>query len=591
MAEYVPPSREIGFVINELLDYSRLAELNDFSEATTELISAVLDEAAKFAGKVMAPLNRIGDQQGIKLQGDEVITPDGFADAYQLFVENQWLSLAQDPQYGGQGLPYIVHLAASEMWNSACASMAICPLLTAGGIDALMAHASEELKDKYLPSLVSGKWTATMNLTESHAGSDLSTLKTRAEPEGESYRIRGQKIFITWGEHDMAENILHLVLAPMIDAPAGNRGLSLFLVPKFLVGDDGHLGERNDLRVIATEDKLGIHASPTCVMSFGENNGAVGYLIGQAGDGLACMFTLMNHARLEVGLQGLSLSERSYQDALAYAKDRIQGRNIKTGAPAAIIEHADVQRMLMSMKSLTEAMRGLTYDGAFSHDLEIHGKDETERALYKGRFALLTPLIKAWCTELVNEITSLGIQVHGGMGFIEETGAAQHYRDARILSIYEGTNGIQANDLVERKVLRDQGVALASYITEMLKTVERVKYVGALESMAIQLQDAVANLQSASAYVFERAGTDQKFVGAIAYNFLMMMGYVAGAWYMAQSAEKALAELDSGDAPFYRKKLLSANFYFAQMLPRHKAYLDAVVSGADIGIELNGESF
>ena len=591
MAEYVPPSREIGFVINELLDYSRLAGLNDFSEATTELTSAVLEEAAKFAGKVMAPLNRIGDQQGIRQQGDEVITPDGFADAYQLFVENQWLSLAQDPQYGGQGLPYIVHLAASEMWNSACASMAICPLLTAGGIDALIAHASEELKDKYLPSLVSGKWTATMNLTESHAGSDLSTLKTRAEPDGEIYRIRGQKIFITWGEHDMAENILHLVLAPMVDAPAGNRGLSLFLVPKFLVADDGRLGERNDLRVIATEDKLGIHASPTCVMSFGENKGAVGYLIGQAGDGLACMFTLMNHARLEVGLQGLSLSERSYQDALAYAKDRVQGRHIKTGAPAAIIEHADVQRMLMSMKSLTEAMRGLTYDGAFSHDLEIHGKDETERAVYKRRFALLTPLIKAWCTELVNEITSLGIQVHGGMGFIEETGAAQHYRDARILSIYEGTNGIQANDLVERKVLRDQGVALASYVAEMLETAERAKSVGALESIAIQLEDAVANLQSAAVYVFERASTDQKFVGAIAYNFLMMMGYVAGGWYMAQSAEKALAELESGDATFYRKKLLSVNFYFAQMLPRHKAYLDALVSGADIGIELNEESF
>ena len=591
MAEYVPPSREIGFVINELLDYSRLAGLNDFSEATTELTSAVLEEAAKFAGKVMAPLNRIGDQQGIRQQGDEVITPDGFADAYQLFVENQWLSLAQDPQYGGQGLPYIVHLAASEMWNSACASMAICPLLTAGGIDALIAHASEELKDKYLPSLVSGKWTATMNLTESHAGSDLSTLKTRAEPDGEIYRIRGQKIFITWGEHDMAENILHLVLAPLVDAPAGNRGLSLFLVPKFLVADDGRLGERNDLRVIATEDKLGIHASPTCVMSFGENKGAVGYLIGQAGDGLACMFTLMNHARLEVGLQGLSLSERSYQDALAYAKDRVQGRNIKTGAPAAIIEHADVQRMLMSMKSLTEAMRGLTYDGAFSHDLEIHGKDETERAVYKRRFALLTPLIKAWCTELVNEITSLGIQVHGGMGFIEETGAAQHYRDARILSIYEGTNGIQANDLVERKVLRDQGVALASYVAEMLETAERAKSVGALESIAIQLEDAVANLQSAAVYVFERASTDQKFVGAIAYNFLMMMGYVAGGWYMAQSAEKALAELESGDATFYRKKLLSVNFYFAQMLPRHKAYLDALVSGADIGIELNEESF
>jgi alkylation response protein AidB-like acyl-CoA dehydrogenase len=591
MAEYVAPSQEIGFVINELLDYSRLAELNDFAEATTELTSAVLDEAAKFAGEVMGPLNRIGDQQGIRQQGDAVITADGFVAAYQLFVENQWLSLAQDPQYGGQGLPYIVHLAASEMWNSACAAFAVCPLLTAGGIDALAAHASEELKDKYLPSLVSGKWTATMNLTESHAGSDLSTLKTRAEPDGETYRIRGQKIFITWGEHDMAENILHLVLAPMVDAPAGNRGLSLFLVPKFLVDADGGLGERNDLRVIATEDKLGIHASPTCVMSFGENKGAIGYLIGQPGDGLACMFTLMNHARLEVGLQGVSFSERAYQDALAYAKDRLQGRNIRTGAAATIIEHADVQRMLMTMKSLTEAMRGLTYDGAFSHDLELHGKDEAERAFYKGRFALLTPLIKAWCTELVNEVTSLGVQVHGGMGFIEETGAAQHYRDARITSIYEGTNGIQAHDLVERKVLRDQGVALASYIGEMLETVESIKSNANLESMANQLQDAVINLQSAADFAIERASADQKFAGAIAYNFLMMMGYVAGGWYMAQSAEKAIAELDKGGASFYRKKLLSTHFYFAQMLPRHKAYRDALVGGAEIGIALDQESF
>jgi len=326
-------------------------------------------------------------------------------------------------------------------------------------------------------------------------------------------------------------------------------------------------------------------------MSFGENKGAIGYLIGQPGDGLACMFTLMNHARLEVGLQGVSFSERAYQDALAYAKDRVQGRNIKTGAAASIIEHADVQRMLMTMKSLTEAMRGLTYDGAFSHDLELHGKDEAERAFYKARFALLTPLIKAWCTELVNEITSLGIQVHGGMGFIEETGAAQHYRDARITSIYEGTNGIQAHDLVERKVLRDQGVALASYVTEMLKTVASVKSVGKLESMADQLEEAVAHLQSAAAYVVERVGTDQKFVGAIAYNFLMMMGYVAGGWYMAQSAEKAIVELDKGEAPFFRKKLLSTHFYFAQMLPRHKAYMDALVGGADIGIALDQESF
>jgi alkylation response protein AidB-like acyl-CoA dehydrogenase len=591
MVDYVAPGREIGFVVNELLDYSRLAALDDFSEATPELTSAIFDEAGKFAGQVFAPLNRIGDQQGVRVEGDQVITADGFADAYQMFVENEWLSLAQDPQYGGQGLPFLVHLAAAEMWNSACTSMALCPMLTAGGIDALAAHGSDELKAKYLPSLITGKWTATMNLTESHAGSDLSTLKTRAEPSGDHYLIRGQKIYITWGEHDMTENILHIVLAPMNDAPPGNKGLSLFLVPKFLVNDDGTLGKRNDVSVVSTEHKLGIHASPTCVMSFGENEGAQGYLIGEPGDGLACMFTLMNHARLEVGLQGVALSERAYQDALGYAKERVQGRNVETGEAAAIIQHADVQRMLMSMKCMTEAMRGLTYDGAFAHDLRIHGKDDAERRHFNERFALLTPVVKAWCTELVNEVTSLGVQVHGGMGFIEETGAAQHYRDARITAIYEGTNGIQANDLVGRKLLRDQGAALNSYLEEVTETADRIQGTKSLESIAVQLKSAIENLQEAASYILENAAGNQKFVGAVAYNFLMMMGYVAGAWYMARAAEKAVAELDGSEKAFYEKKLTSASFYFSQILPRHKGYLEAIVSGADIGISLSEDSF
>ena len=591
MADYVAPSREIGFVVNEMLDYSRLNELESFSEATPELSTAVLEEAGKFAAQVLAPLNRIGDQQGVRLEGDTIKTADGFADAYQLFVDNAWLSLAQSPQYGGQGMPFLIHLAASEMWNSACTSMALCPMLTAGGIDALSAHGSDELKDKYLPNLITGHWTATMNLTEPHAGSDLSTLKTRAEPVGDHYRIRGQKIYITWGEHDMTENILHIVLAPMTDAPAGNKGLSLFLVPKFMVNADGSLGERNDVHVVSTEHKLGIHASPTCVMSFGENEGAIGYLIGEPGDGLACMFTLMNHARLEVGLQGVALSERSYQDALAYAKERVQGRDVETGESAGIIQHADVQRMLMTMKSLTEAMRGLTYDGAFSHDLRTHGKDEAERSHFNARFALLTPLVKAWCTELVNEVTSLGIQVHGGMGFIEETGVAQHYRDARISSIYEGTNGIQANDLVGRKLLKDQGAALDAYLDEVLETAERIASSEQLAGMAGDLKAAVANLQDASRYVIENAQSSQKFVGAVAYDYLMMMGYVAGAWYMARSAECALAGLNGPESGFYQKKLTSAQFYFAQMLPRHKSHRDAVVGGAEAGVALSEASF
>ena len=591
MADYVAPAREIGFVINELLDYSRLASLGDFADATEELTVAILDEAGKFAGQVLSPLNRVGDQQGVRIEGETIRTPDGFAQAYQMFVDSQWLSLAQNPQYGGQGLPFLIHLAASEMWNSACTSLALCPMLTAGGIDALAAHASDELKDKYLPNLIMGKWTATMNLTEPHAGSDLSTLKTRAEPAGDHYLIKGQKIYITWGEHDMTDNIVHIVLAPMTDAPAGNKGLSLFLVPKFLVNDDGSLGERNDVRLLSTEHKLGIHASPTCVMGFGENEGAIGYLIGEPGDGLACMFTLMNHARLEVGLQGVALSERAYQDALGYAKDRVQGRDAETGEPAAIIQHADVQRMLMCMKSLTDAMRGLAYDGAFAHDFRIHGKDEDEKRHFNERFALLTPLVKAWCTELVNEVTSIGVQVHGGMGFIEETGAAQHYRDARISAIYEGTNGIQANDLVGRKVLRDQGAALGSYLEEILETAERIESDERLKPIAIKLKESVSNLQLASHYVIENALSSQKFLGAVAYNFLMMMGYVAGAWYMARSAEKAVTELDGSDKAFYERKLASVNFYFAQLLPRHKSYQEAVMTGAEIGVSLNEACF
>ncbi len=594
MADYVAPNREIGFVLNELLDYERLNALPHFAEATPELTGAVLDEAGKFAQEVFAPLNRVGDQQGVRVENDTVVTADGFKEAYQMFVENAWLSLAQDPNYGGQGLPFLVHLAGCELWNSACTSMALCPLLTAGGIDALHEHANDELKTKYLPNLVSGRWTATMNLTEPHAGSDLSTLKTRAEPEGDHYRLRGQKIYITWGEHDMAENIIHIVLAPMVDAPPGNKGLSLFLVPKFLVNEDGSLGERNDLRVVSTEHKLGIHASPTCVMSFGENEGAIGYLIGEPGDGLACMFTLMNHARLEVGLQGMAISERAYQDALGYARERVQGRDVETGEPATIIKHADVQRMLMHMKSATEAMRALTMDGAYSHDFRKHGKDEDERRHFEERFALLTPIIKAWSTELVNEVTSLGVQVHGGMGFIEETGAAQHYRDARICAIYEGTNGIQSNDLVGRKILRDQGAALNSYLAEMEETVTRFEQTDntQLRRLAIQLREAMGNLESATRFVLEQAQSNQKFVGAVAYNYLMMMGYICGAWYMARAAEVAVTAMNSGSTDeFYARKLTSSTFYFSQLLPRHKGYMEAVVEGADIGVQLSEASF
>lgn len=591
MANYVAPSKEIDFVLTKVLDYKKLNSLPAFSEATPELTEAILDNAAKFASEVIAPINRVGDAEGVKVQGSEVKTASGFVEAYRQFVDSEWLALAQNPSYGGQGLPFLVHLAASEMWNSACTSFALCPMLTAGAIDALSDHANEDLKQRYLPNLVTGKWSATMNLTEPHAGSDLSKLRTIAEPVGDHYLIKGQKIYITWGEHDMAENIIHIVLAPMVDAPPGNKGLSLFLVPKFLPSADGGLGERNDLKVVSTEHKLGINASPTCVMSFGEDTGAIGYLIGKPGDGLACMFTLMNHARLEVGLQGVALSERSYQDALAYAKDRVQGRNSQTGEPARIIEHADVQRMLMQMRSMTDAMRGLTYDGAYAHDFRVNGSSQEEREFYQDRFALLTPLVKAWCTELVNEVTSLGIQVHGGMGFIEETGAAQHYRDARIAAIYEGTNGIQANDLLGRKVLKDQGAAMRSYIAEILQTAGTLKSNSEFKKIAEMLEEAANNLETTTNFVIENSKLGQNFVGGVAFNFLMMMGYVSGSWYMARSAERALVFDHDGDNEFINRKLASVRFYFAQLLPRYKGYMDAVINGADIGFSMNESNF
>jgi len=520
----------------------------------------------------------------------EVITAPGFKEAYQHFVENGWLSLAQDPNYGGQGLPFTVHMAASEFWNSANTALALCPMLTAGAIDALAAHASEDLRQTYMPKLVSGEWTGTMNLTEPHAGSDLSNLKTKATPEGDHFLLKGQKIYITWGEHDMTDNIVHIVLAPLADAPAGVKGLSLFLVPKFLVNKDGSLGDRNDVRVVSTEEKLGINGSPTCVMSFGENDGAVGYMIGEPGQGLACMFTLMNHARLEVGLEGCGLSERAYQDALDYAKQRVQGRSMHTGEPTAIIGHADVQRMLMQMKSSTDAMRALCFDASMSHDLRGHAMTQEERDYHSTRFALLTPITKAWCTELVNEVTSLGIQVHGGMGFIEETGVAQHYRDARITAIYEGTSAIQANDLVGRKLVRDGGAGFKALMAEMDQTLTTID---ASQDLAKQFLVAKQGLQDSADFILNNVKSHVDFSGAIAFNFMMQMGYVLGAWYHLRSAIIAQTRLSesNGDAQFLQNKILAAKFFSGQLLPRAAAYAGAIVQGAEIGCELTAEAF
>ncbi len=594
MADYTAPIREIRFTLQELLQMHRLQELEDFADASEELVDAVLDEAGKFAADIFAPLNRVGDEQGITLGDDGVEVPEGFAEAYQMFVDNGWLSLAQDPEFGGQAMPFTVHSAVTEMLHSACTSLALAPLLTAGAIEALQEHAGEELKQRFMPKLISGEWAATMNLTESHAGSDLSNLKTKAEPNGDHYLLRGQKVFITWGDHSMTENIVHIVLAPLVDAPPGVKGLSLFLVPKYLVNEDGSLGARNDVNVVSVEHKLGIHASPTCVMSYGENEGAVGYLVGEPGDGLACMFTLMNHARIEVGIQGMGLAERAYQDALAYARERVQGVDFETGQQVAIIQHPDVQRMLMQMKSITDAMRALSFDSSLSHDFRVHAQDEDLKRQHEERFALLTPVVKAWCSELVNEVTSLAIQVHGGMGFIEETGVAQHYRDARVAAIYEGTNGIQALDLIGRKILRDQGAALASLLADMQASCDAMSATddAVLKGMADNLKQGIDGTQQSARFVIENFMAKPRLAPAVAHNFLMMLGYVCGGWYMARSAQIATEALAQGsDDSFYFRKLHAARFYFDQVLPRYLAHAVAVEQGGDIGVALTAESF
>lgn len=593
MADYKAPTQEVAFAINELLNIGQLNDIPYFAEATPDLLEAVIEEAGKFAAEVFAPINRTGDLVGSRAENGEVTTPDGFKEAYQHFVENGWMSLAQNPEYGGQGLPFTIHMVASEFWNSANTAMALCPMLTAGAIDAFMVHGSEQLKQTFAEKLVSGEWTGTMNLTESHAGSDLSNLKTKATPEDDHFLLRGQKIFITWGEHDMTENIIHIVLAPLVDAPAGVKGLSLFVVPKFLVNEDGSLGARNDVKVVSTEHKLGIHGSPTCVMSFGENEGAVGYMIGEPGQGLSCMFTLMNHARLEVGLEGVGLSERAYQDARDYAQQRVQGRNPLTGDAATIIEHADVQRMLMQMKSTTDAMRALCYDASLSHDLRSHANSEEERAYHSTRFALLTPITKAWCTEVVNEITSLGIQVHGGMGFIEETGVAQHYRDARITSIYEGTSGIQSNDLVGRKLIRDSGAGFRALMAEMDASLEAAAGITKISDLVDRFAEARNNLQSVADYILENAASNAKFEGAVAFNFMMQMGTVCGAWYHLRSAIIAQQNIHSGsgDQAFYRNKIAAAEFFVGQQLPRALAYGRAITQGGTLGAQLDKSMF
>ena len=584
MSDYTPPLADMRFVLHELIGLERITALPGCEQVGRELVDAILDQAGKFARDVLAPLNRVGDTEGSRLAGDAVRTPGGFRDAYRQFAAGGWSALTGDPAHGGQGLPAIVSAAVQEMWNAANMGFALCPLLSVGAIEALSFTGTPAQKALYLGRLIDGSWTGTMNLTESQAGSDLAAVRTRAVPDGEHFRLFGQKIFITYGEHDFTDNIIHLVLARLPDAPEGVKGISLFLVPKFLVNPDGSLGARNDVRCVSLEHKLGIHASPTAVMAYGDGDGAVGYLLGEANRGLEYMFIMMNQERFGVGLQGVAISERAYQHALDYARTRVQGTEtgVRGGPRVPILRHPDVRRMLLSMKAETEAMRALAYVAAAAMDVGQRHPDAPARARAQAMADLLIPVVKGWSTETALGITSTGIQVHGGMGFVEETGAAQYARDARILTIYEGTTGIQANDLVGRKIARDGGAAARVAIAEMRATVAGLDAAD-LAPIRAALAEAVTLLERAVAWVVDTSAADPRVVAAGAVPFLKLFGVVAGGWQMGRAAQVAQARLAAGDnldAGFYRAKLATARCYADHVLPQAHGLAHAAMHGA-----------
>ncbi|WP_108449071.1 acyl-CoA dehydrogenase [Halomonas sp. BN3-1] len=594
MYPYAAPLRDLSFVLSEMLEHDSL-NLAPFAEVGPELVDAVLEEAAKLASDVWAPLNASGDRQGCsRLEDGSVTLPDGFAEAYQAYAEGGWNGIGVSEERGGQGLPEVVASSVQEMLHGANMALGLCPMLTAGAIEALAHHGSDELQQRYLARLVEGSWTGTMNLTEPQAGSDLSRVRTRAVPEGDHYRLFGQKIFITWGEHEAAENIIHLVLARTPDAPEGNKGISLFLVPKFLVNEDGSLGERNDVVCASIEHKMGIHGSPTCTLSFGEKDGAVGYLVGEAGRGLNHMFTMMNEARHKVGIQGIGVAERACQHALAYANDRSQGRTppSRGGEPCTIGEHLDVRRMLLSMRARTDALRALALLCAQQLDVARHHEDEPRRREAQARAEVLIPVVKGFSTDQAVDIASLGVQVHGGMGFIEETGAAQLLRDVRIAPIYEGTNGIQALDLAGRKLQRDGGAALSLLIDEVQATAEALSAHSSLAPLGAELAAGAEDLRACAALVLE-AGADAErgadAIQAYATPLLSLTGHVLCAWQMGRAAIIARAALDAGsDDDFYRRKLACADFAVRQWLPEGCAQRRVIEAGFDelLGVSL-----
>jgi len=585
MGDYRAPLTDMRFVLEHVVDTGALAELDGFEHADPDTVHGLLEESGRFFAEQFAPLNRVGDVQHSRRNDDgSVTTPEGFPKAYQRYVEAGWPAVPFPPEYGGGGFPWLVGVAMQEVMTAANMGFSVCPLLTQGAIDMLLHHGSEEQRETYVTKMVAGEWTGTMNLTEPQAGSDVGALTTKAVPADDgTWRITGQKIFITYGEHDLADNIVHLVLARVPDAPPGTKGISCFIVPKFLVDDDGNLGAHNALECVSIEHKMGINASPTCVMAY---DGAVGYLIGEANQGMRYMFTMMNNARLSVGLEGLAIGERAYQQAVAYASERRQGRAPGAAADSAIIDHADVRRMLLTMKSQIEALRCITYLNAESIDLAKRAPDESLRQARQELADLLTPISKGWGTDLGVQLASIAVQVHGGMGYIEETGVAQHYRDIRIAPIYEGTNGIQAMDLVGRKLPMRTGGVIADFLAAIDATAsEATAEGGDLAELGGQLSDALVTLRQTTEWLLANGRTDPNNALAGASPYLEMLGIVTGGWLLTRSALAAASlragggDRDGFSDDFLAQKLVTARFYATQLLPRAAGLASAATAG------------
>ncbi|HZT02037.1 MAG TPA: acyl-CoA dehydrogenase [Steroidobacteraceae bacterium] len=589
---YRAPLEELRFVLEELHGIGQLAACPALCDYSDEVGAAILEEAARLAETVLDPLNRTGDREGARWTPDGVATPKGFKDAYRQFVEGGWQQLGTDPRFGGQRVPQPLSSAVGELWGSANLAFQLCPMLTHGAVHALEACGSAEQQRLFLPKMTSGEWTGTMVLTEPQAGSDLAQVRTRAKPDGNRYRLFGQKIFITWGDHDYTDNIIHMVLGRIDGAPAGIKGISLFIVPKVLVNSDGSLGERNEVRCVSIEHKLGIHASPTCVMQYGHDQGAVAHLVGEPNRGLEYMFIMMNTARLAVGVQSYAVGERAFQQAVEYARTRVQGRPPGAGATESltIIHHPDVRRMLLTMKSCTEASRALAFYAGQQLDLAAYHSEASVRTAAQARGDLLIPIVKAWCTETANEVAAIGVQVHGGMGFVEETGAAQYVRDVRITTIYEGTTGIQANDLIGRKIGRDRGAAMGALIADMRRELQALDPSGVAprETRDAAVQ-GVSSLESATRSLVSNLSTAPERALAVSVPYLKLCGLVISGWLLAKSAAIAAQGRGSLGKGFYQAKVRTAHFYAKQVLPQAMGLAKIVEEGAVSVVETEPE--